>query len=373
MRIHCDRVFSYKDLELYTNGFSEKNFIGKTQFGSVYHGWIPQSSPETESQMVTVKIWEDSEIYKKISFPEDNVQRLMEEVYLLKHPTIESHPHLVKLIGYCQEGEKLGVVYDIQPLNTVHNLLPKGDFNWLNRVKVALQFACLLEYLHYPEEPCRPYLVRNVDAAHIMLDKDYNAKLFDFSMISGGIFPDRRDEIYPLNLGCYGYIDPAFAVKGGFSEKNDVFAFGVLLLGLIAKRAIQAFDVPLHEWARSEYKSKSCSLVDGTLKAESEFYSSRDGRKLTKLAMRCVNYFPMTRPTMKQVVDCLLNLHVVRRHGNSLGTGQLVRSCDVDILKVKDSRLEVARQLIRYRSYQNKQKVYNFMFRPDEPKLPFMP
>lgn len=40
------------------------------------------------------------------------------------------------------------------------------DFRWLGRIKVALEFACLIECLHGEE-----LLLRNTDAAHLMVDQ----------------------------------------------------------------------------------------------------------------------------------------------------------------------------------------------------------
>ena len=43
-----------------------------------------------------------------------------------------------------------------------------GSLTWLQRIKVAFGFARALEFLH---DPKKPYLVRNINAAHIILDQ----------------------------------------------------------------------------------------------------------------------------------------------------------------------------------------------------------
>lgn len=360
MKSTRSRVLTYTDLELYTEGFHKKNFIGKFQFGRVYRGKIPHGFDGVEAQDVTVKIWETPE---RCSYfvPEQNLIRLKDEVFLLQHKTLEFHTHLVKLIGYCSEGGHMGVVYDLNPQDTLSNLIPKGDFNWLNRIKVALQFACLLEFFHAPMQPYRPYMVRNVDAAHIMLDQEGNVKLFDFSMISGGIFPDRRNACTIQTLGCRGYIDPAYTIGASWTEKSDVYAFGIILLGLISKRVYDPEKSPdvtcnplLNKWAESEYKpnksilgfrksKNKCSLVHHNFEEDQAYYSI-DGPKITDLAMQCVDFWHMDRPTMKQVVDCLLNLHVVRHHADTLGVGKLVRGRSSNVHRV--NLLKVMQQLI---------------------------
>ncbi|KAK9285828.1 hypothetical protein L1049_025029 [Liquidambar formosana] len=48
-----------------------------------------------------------------------------DEFIVLQHPNLISHPSLVKLVGYCHEGEQLGIVYDLRSMDTLQNLLLK--------------------------------------------------------------------------------------------------------------------------------------------------------------------------------------------------------------------------------------------------------
>lgn len=45
---------------------------------------------------------------------------------LLQHSKFVSHPHIVKMIGYCYENEKLSVVYNLDSLDILYNLISKG-------------------------------------------------------------------------------------------------------------------------------------------------------------------------------------------------------------------------------------------------------
>ncbi|GLU07753.1 hypothetical protein SLE2022_247010 [Rubroshorea leprosula] len=194
----------------------------------------------------------------------------------------------------------------IKPLDALYNLIPKECFSWLQRIIVTFRFAFVLEFMH-SNKPV-PYLIRNLDAAHKMVDKDYNPVLFDFSMISGGILIDRKDLLNQYVHGCYGFVDPSLS-QGGWSEKCDVFAYGVLLLGLIMKRVYTDEDrtnnAPfVYELSNSMYNSKDNStLVHQSLESEPFFYST-DGIPITKLALLCVDYNPQKRPTMKASKEC---------------------------------------------------------------------
>ena len=61
------QVFTYEDLSMLTDGFNKENFIGKFQFGKLFHGKL-------NGRQVTVKIWECPAIYSVSS--EQNEQRL---------------------------------------------------------------------------------------------------------------------------------------------------------------------------------------------------------------------------------------------------------------------------------------------------------
>ncbi|KAF7114748.1 hypothetical protein RHSIM_RhsimUnG0078500 [Rhododendron simsii] len=88
------------------------------------------------------------------------------KIKLLTDSVLCRHPNMVKLNGYCSENGRFGVVYDLKPVDTVHNLVLQDDFKWLARIKVALEFAFLVECLHGEE-----LLLRNTDAAHLIVDE----------------------------------------------------------------------------------------------------------------------------------------------------------------------------------------------------------
>ncbi|GKU96435.1 hypothetical protein SLEP1_g9672 [Rubroshorea leprosula] len=110
----------YSYAEEFTDGFCEENYLVKFQFGQVYYGTA----------------WED----------EDEDERVeVDEIQLLEHFGENSHPNLAKLSGYFQED----------------------SFSWLERIKAALGFASVLDFMHSHNPP---HFIRNIDAAHIMID-----------------------------------------------------------------------------------------------------------------------------------------------------------------------------------------------------------
>ncbi|EYU43507.1 hypothetical protein MIMGU_mgv1a0092641mg, partial [Erythranthe guttata] len=164
----------------------------------------------------------------------------------------------------------------------------------------------------------------------IVLDKDYNPKLCDFGLVTGGMVPDRT--IYKCHhvIGCYGYLDLATHYQDNTSEKQDVFAFGTILLSLISKRLYTEQDrqnlAPyVCQWAYGKFieyeidssntdsKKPKFSVVHPSLEAD-PYFDPSDGHKITALALECVGDEFAMRPTMKQVLRSLLDLKVVKKH-----------------------------------------------------------
>nr|XP_023911038.1 pto-interacting protein 1-like [Quercus suber] len=148
-----------------TDNFNEKNLIGETLFSKLYrgtirHGWLP-----FEDWVVTVKIWDYT--LRSSCYLNAN-ETTNEEVMFLTQPSAKQHPNVVNLLGYSNRRFLEAVVYDLNPLDTVRNLATTGSLTWLQRIKVALGFARALEFLH---DPKKPYLVCNINAAHIILDQ----------------------------------------------------------------------------------------------------------------------------------------------------------------------------------------------------------
>ncbi|KAJ4837419.1 hypothetical protein Tsubulata_022502 [Turnera subulata] len=314
----CGRYFKF------TDGFTQEKLIGNFQFGKVYLG------VRHNGKKVTVKVWEEeNNLYTVL--PGDNEIRFLDEVEFLEFfrrreekKKSPYHRNLVRLYESYQSfthGVSL-VVYDLDPIDTVQNLLDKDAFTWQMRIKVALGIASLLKFLH-AERPQVPFIIRNLAASHIMLDQAQEPILYDFSMISGGNLYDKRNILNEHVNGCHGCVDPTSARPGAWSEKCDVFSYGVLLLQLVSKvvdpKEVGTCDKQtIFDWAWGEYESQkfgsninNFSLVHPNLESN-PLFDCIDGVKVTKLALRCVHNDPQKRPSMEQVHSHLLKLNLAR-------------------------------------------------------------
>ncbi|XVF86744.1 hypothetical protein PTKIN_Ptkin18bG0067000 [Pterospermum kingtungense] len=283
-----NRHFSYFDVLRITNNF--ERVIGKGGFGTVYHGFIA----DTE---VAVKMLSKSSI--------QGYQQFEAEVELLLRV---HHRNLTTLIGYCDDGTNVGLIYEYMAKgNLLEYLSARSVLNWDGRLGIALEAAQGLEYLHHG---CKPSIIyRDVKSTNILLTENLQAKLSHFGLSK--TFDD-GSHISTVVAGTPGYLDPEYSTANRLTEKSDVYSFGVVLSEIITNRPVIArtTDEPTHisNWVGSMLADGDIEgIVDSRLKGEFEINSVW---KAIELAMACVSPASSKRPTMNSVVmelsECLL-------------------------------------------------------------------
>ncbi|KAG6393652.1 hypothetical protein SASPL_147896 [Salvia splendens] len=171
---------------------------------------------------------------------------------------------------------------------------------WPVRNSIALGVAKGLAYLH--EECVRTIIHRDVKAANILLDEDFQAVLADFSLAE---FMDCHDD--SAIKGTLGHMAPEYLFAGKFTEKADVFSYGIFLLQLITGQYIHELHtlatkdgMQLLEMVYTVYEEKNFEvLVDSSFEGN---FVKEDVEKLFQLILICTRDDPHERPTMSEVV-----------------------------------------------------------------------
>ncbi|XP_049350409.1 probable serine/threonine-protein kinase PBL15 [Solanum verrucosum] len=310
---HDHHVLTPEDLNQFTSQFSSENLVGVTELGKLYRGKMHIGSDVKD---VAVKIiYDNKNVYHYTG--DDTLERFENELKILQASRIRGNPNIVKVIGYCRGEKTLGIVYDLNPHDTLENLITRGDFNWMQRVKIALTLARLLNYLHD-----RKYLIRNFAPYHIMVDQDFTPIMYEFGLLVGGVLRNKISAS-DFRLAPYGYIDGSLVTHGPdtFTVRSDVFAFGILLVNLISKRVVvdtRDRDDAINMWVLREFKSGR-SVVHQTLVGDPGF-DPLDGTIITQLAIQCIEDKPKKRPNMKEVIECLETLRVVQEHDKEVNS-----------------------------------------------------
>ncbi|XP_045829881.1 lysM domain receptor-like kinase 3 isoform X2 [Trifolium pratense] len=286
--------FSYEELSVATNNFSEDNKIGEGGFGEVFYA-------ELRGQIAAVKKMK---------------MKASKEFYAeLKVLTRVHHLNLVRLIGYCVEGFLFLVYEYIDNGNLSQNLrdLEREPLPWSTRMQIALDSARGLEYIH--EHTVRVYIHRDIKSENILLDKNFRAKVADFGLSKLADVENSTSSAIVAE-GTFGYMPPEYAHGGiALSTKIDVYAFGVVLYELISanqavindgpevKGLVALFDEVFdHEPNPTEALK---NLVDPRL---GDNYSIDSVYNIAKLAKACTMKDPQLRPSMRSVVVALMTL-----------------------------------------------------------------
>ncbi|CAH8297373.1 unnamed protein product [Eruca vesicaria subsp. sativa] len=286
------RNFTYSEVINMTNNFQK--VIGEGGFGIVYHGTLNGYG------QVAVKLLSQSSTqgYKQFKAEVDFLMRV-------------HHINLVNLVGYCNEGDHLALIYEFVPNGDLsQHLSGKGGtsiINWGVRLQIAVEAASGLEYLH---TGCIPPMVhRDVKTTNILLDERFKARLADFGLSRS--FPaGDESHVSTMIAGTHEYLDPEYYQTNRLTEKSDVYSFGIVLLEMITNQPVidQSREKShIIEWVGFEVTSGDIrSIMDPNLQ---EDYDSDSAWRIFDLAMSCVNPSSKRRPSMSQVVvelkECL--------------------------------------------------------------------
>ncbi|AES63081.2 putative non-specific protein-tyrosine kinase RLK-Pelle-RLCK-VIII family [Medicago truncatula] len=292
-------ALSLDELKEKTDNFGSKALIGEGSYGRVYYATL------NDGKAVAVKKLDVS------TEPESN-NEFLTQVSMVSRLKNEN---FVELHGYCVEGNLRVLAYEFATMGSLHDILhgrkgvqgaqPGPTLNWMQRVRIAVDAARGLEYLH---EKVQPSIIhRDIRSSNVLIFEDYKAKVADFNLSNQA--PDMAARLHSTRvLGTFGYHAPEYAMTGQLTQKSDVYSFGVVLLELLTGRKPVDHTMPrgqqsLVTWATprlSEDKVKQC--VDPKLKGE---YPPKGVAKLAAVAALCVQYEAEFRPNMSIVVKAL--------------------------------------------------------------------
>ncbi|GBG87481.1 hypothetical protein CBR_g45540 [Chara braunii] len=250
------------------------------------------------------------------------------------------HKHLCKLIGYCLEKNTCMLVYPFIPGGSLHDRLhdpawPSLDLD--ERLLIAKQMATVLRYMHHEVDP--PILHRDIKSHNVMVQghgSKLSVILIDFGLAK--LVSEDDDDLIGMSFhssgsnlmqtvstltaaGTPGYMAPEYVIQRMLTTKNDVYAFGVVLLELITGRraVIRSTHQPRQNTflvtESRQFLLHDCNPMNYELLAgffdprlTSTFQSREEWEVvyfLAMFAMRCTNDAPQLRPTMQDAVNCI--------------------------------------------------------------------
>ncbi|KAJ0237217.1 Receptor-like kinase LIP2 [Hirschfeldia incana] len=301
------KTFTFRELATATKNFRQECLLGEGGFGRVYKGTL-----QSTGQVVAVKQLDRHGLHGNKEFQAEvlSLGRL-------------DHPNLVKLVGYCADGDQRLLVYEYVTGGSLQNHLhePKSDrepMDWTTRMQIAYGAAQGLDYLHDKVNP--PVIYRDLKASNVLLDDDLCPKLSDFGLHRLG--PGTGDKMVAMTsrvMGTYGYSAPEYTRGGNLTLKSDVYSFGVVLLELITGRRALDTTRPNDEqnlvsWAQPLFgdPKKYPDMADPVLENK---FSERGLNQAVAIASMCVQEEATTRPLISDVMVALSFLSMSTEDG----------------------------------------------------------
>ncbi|PHU08131.1 hypothetical protein BC332_24620 [Capsicum chinense] len=285
------------------SSLTENNVIGSGGSGQVYLVPLRRSG----DYVAVKRIWSSQRLDHK------HEKQFLAEVQILG--TIR-HSNIVKLLCFIFNEESRLLVYEYMEnrsldiwlhskkrLNIASASAPHLLLEWPKRLQIAIGAARGLCYMHHDCSP--PIIHRDVKSSNILLDNQFNAKIADFGLARMLLKPG--DNTVTAVAGSFGYIAPEYARKTRVTEKIDVYSFGVILLELVTGKEANLGDEDscLADWAWRHIQ-KGKPMADALDEDIKETRYREEIFIVFKLGIFCTSTFPSSRPTMKEVLQILI-------------------------------------------------------------------
>ncbi|XP_020977538.1 wall-associated receptor kinase-like 6 [Arachis ipaensis] len=162
----------------------------------------------------------------------NQIETFVNEVVILSQI---NHRNIVKLLGFCLETEAPLLVYEFIPNGTLAQHIhskpheSSSPLSWDSRLGIACEVAGAVAYMH--SSASIPIFHRDIKPTNILLDSNYSAKVSDFG--TSRSLPQDKTHLTTQIGGTFGYIDPEYFQSSQFSDKSDMYSFGVVLVEII--------------------------------------------------------------------------------------------------------------------------------------------
>uniref|UniRef100_A0ACD5WAN7 Uncharacterized protein n=1 Tax=Avena sativa TaxID=4498 RepID=A0ACD5WAN7_AVESA len=285
-----------------TDQFSKERIIGTGAFGTVYRGTMP------DGQTIAVKkLAENAPLPRDRAFTNE-VQNIM----------ALQHDNIVKLVGYCHEGQKKVVlnngryiVADVYESLLCYEYLAKGSLQknlfeghsnmaWHTRFKIIKGICNGLLFLHRI-----PIIHMDLKPENILLDHNMMPKIADFGL--SRLFGQEQTRANTQNVvGSYGYIAPEYLYRGEISTQSDIYSLGLLIIETTTgeKNQPKQNEPSAREFIEKVHKN----WTDGHITSMYPHLNKNELQEVKvciQIGLECVNIDRKNRPSIETIVEKL--------------------------------------------------------------------
>lgn len=149
------------------------------------------------------------------------------------------HDNIISLLGFCVEGREYILVYERVTNGSLDDYLGITDkstnFTWSQRLKICIDIASGLNYLHTRVEDEQSIIHRDIKSGNILLGKNWVAKIADFGLSRFHYVNQQEKTQYSKNIaGTKVYMCPEYRKEGKLKRAIDIYSFGVVLFEILS-------------------------------------------------------------------------------------------------------------------------------------------
>ena len=343
------------------NNFSDIRYIGMGSTARVHSALL-------KGNEVALKIWKNK---GKLS-----AERAAEFEFAILSRL--DHPNIVKALGTCQSLHRY-LVMDYLPGGTLdmkfkarkeeynkrwHRLTRTlsyqsqvflGPLNTREILLYATEIASAIHYLHVKFHKNALIIHRDLKPQNIGISRDGHLKLFDFGACTCIRKRTNSSEPYEMtgNTGTPLYMAPEVALRRPYSEKVDIYSFGMILWQLATG------EVPFEGMSKAEFFErvvKSENRPPMTALRDRPFsHPHYLPDEFCDLIQLCWQEDPDARPTSAQVLATLEEItEIYNVHHSSFGSGRRLA-----LRMMKEVRKVLVSPLLRSLRPSRTSKVYD--------------
>jgi len=311
-----DSALSCRD-DLSLDDFSDLALAARGSNADIYSAKF-----KGKSEMVAIKLMREDMIRDPIV-----VQEFDDELAILSHL---NHPNIIRVLGAGRHPRKFLVLEwlsggSLEHVQSKREKLGHPVFKFNDVIRMSKEIASAMDYLHCHVDPSFKVIHRDLKPDNIGFAQDGTLKIFDFGL-STICVSSTPDQEYNMTggTGSVRYMAPEVAKRLQYSEKVDVYSFGIIVwqmaTGRIFKKNRNRMEI-LRDVVRDGHRpqiNKSWSL------------------QFINLLESSWSVDPRRRPSFGEIIVRLESLSV--RPGN---TGvSIVERCSSAILHLNKSLLK---------------------------------
>ncbi|PWA85445.1 protein kinase-like domain, Phloem protein 2-like protein [Artemisia annua] len=282
-----------EDIKSATNDFDDSKVIGTGGFGKVYKGEL--TLPEGKSMVAL----------KRLDLKSDQGDpEFFREIRML---SCYKHKNLISLLGFCKEGDEMILIYEHASRGSLDRILNKATLTWVQRLKICLDAAEGLSFLHDPKGTQQRVLHCDIKSANILLDESLNAKVADFGLSKISPANQQYTLLVTSPVGTPGYCDPLYMDTYQLTKESDVYSFGVVLFEVLCGRVCYEYSdhklkIFVPYWKKCYEQKKLDEIIFPHLMSQMNPSSLEI---FVDIAYQCLHKSREQRPTISVVVENL--------------------------------------------------------------------